>query len=243
MKETGFRFFPRRIFARPWKRHIPSPFLIGGSIAALLSSFYGGALLAPLTGTLNGVLIGSCAAVLLFLGCTALSGTPGSMADKIGWRKPSGKEIGICFIALLIMLAGSAVLTFAWQQILEAFNIPFEKEQSLLKLAREGGGMTYLKLFLLTAVAVPFMEELIFRRALYGLLLNLGAPIAFAGTALIFAAAHGFLLGAPGLFFMGLVFQAVSNMNRNLSCSIISHALLNGTVLCITAVAARSGLV
>ena len=47
----------------------------------------------------------------------------------------------------------------------------------------------------------------------------------------IFAAAHGFLLGLPGLFFIGIVFQIVCGATRNLTCSILCHALLNGTVL------------
>ena len=51
------------------------------------------------------------------------------------------------------------------------------------------------------------------------------------GTALIFSAAHGFLLGVPGLFFMGLVFQILCNTTRNLGCSIIAHSMLNATVL------------
>jgi membrane protease YdiL (CAAX protease family) len=84
---------------------------------------------------------------------------------------------------------------------------------------------------LLTAFLVPLSEELVFRRCLYELLLKFGAPAAMVGTALIFSAAHGFLLGLPGLFFIGLVFQILCNTTRNLWCSIIAHAMLNATVL------------
>lgn len=234
MKQQFFTFFPRRIFMRPWKVHVASPYLIGGSIAALLASFYGGSILVSRCGMLNAVIISSAAATLLFLGCTALSPAPGSLAAKIGWRRISARDLGICCGALLIILAGSTLLTFIWQQFLEALQIPHAREQSLLLLARKADAPVLFQLLILTAVTVPFMEELVFRRGLYALLLNLGAPVAMTGTALIFAAAHGFLLGAPGLFFIGLIFQMISNMTRNLWCGIITHAMLNGTVLLLT---------
>jgi membrane protease YdiL (CAAX protease family) len=77
-----------------------------------------------------------------------------------------------------------------------------------------------------------------FRRCLYGLLLKIGAPAAFVGTAVIFSAAHGFLPGVPGLFFIGMVFQIVNNTTRNLWCSVICHALHNAIVITLAALTA-----
>lgn len=231
MKKKGFTFFPRRIFVRPWKRDISAPFLIAGSIGALAGSFYLGSLMGRSLGMVNGLLAGTFLALAIFLVCAALSPDEGEISAKIGWRKISFRELLFCCGALLVMVAGSSVITFLWQQFLEAFQIPYQKEQGLLQLARQADKVTFFKIFILTAVGVPFVEELVFRRALYALLLKLGPPAAMIGTALIFAAAHGFLLGLPGLFFMGVIFQMTANMTRNLLCSVLLHAMLNGSVL------------
>ena len=223
--------FSRRIFARPWKRAVPAPFLIGAIITALLTSFYGGTLLAPLTGTLNGLIIGSAVANGLLLGGAFLLVPLREGTLRLGLRHVGGKELVLCTAALFIMLTGSMLLCFAWQEFLEFFSIPYTKEQGLVQLAKGADLLTLGQLIFLTAVLVPISEELIFRRCLYELLLKFGAPAAMVGTALIFSAAHGFLLGVPGLFFMGLVFQILCNTTRNLGCSIIAHSMLNATVL------------
>ena len=234
MKRYLFTPFPRNIFMRPWKVQVPIPYLITGSISALIVSFYFGGLLAPHTGMINALLISSAAAIVLFLLTAAVSMPLGDVCAKVGLRKVGFREFLLCVGALLIILAGSAFLTAFWQQILEYFKVPFEKEQALLQLVRGSDLATLLKLLLLTAGLVPVLEELVFRRALYSILLKLGAPVALVGTSVIFGAAHGFLLGFPGLCFMGLTFQCVANRTRNLWCSIILHAMLNATVLLVT---------
>lgn len=234
MKTFLFNPLPRSIFMRPWRVPVPLPYLITGSISALIVSFYFGGLLAPYVGTINGLLLSSAAAILLFAGLMALSMPPGNVCAKVGLRKVGFREFLLCVGALLIILAGSAFLTAFWQQFLEYFKIPFEKEQALLQMVRNSDMKMLLQLLLLTAVLVPVMEELVFRRALYGILLKLGASVALVGTSVIFGAAHGFLLGFPGLCFMGLVFQCVANRTRNLWCSILLHAMLNATVLLVT---------
>lgn len=231
MKEKGFTFFPRRIFMRPWKRDISAPYLIAGSIGALAGSFYLGGLMGRILGMVNGLLAGTFLALVIFLVCAVLSPGDGDISAKTGWRKISFRELLFCCGALLVMVAGSSFLSFVWQQFLEVLDIPYQKEQALLQMARQADDVTFFKIFVLTAVGVPFVEELVFRRALYALLLKLGPPAAMVGTALIFAAAHGFLLGLPGLFFMGVIFQMTANMTRNLLCSVLLHAMLNGSVL------------
>ena len=234
MKTYLFTPFPRNIVMRPWKVQVPIPYLITGSISALIVSFYFGGLLAPYVGTINGLLLSSTAAIVFFVVLMVLSTPPGDVCAKVGLRKVGFREFLLCVGALLIILAGSAFLTAFWQQILEYFKLPFEKEQALLQMVRNSDVKTLLKLLLLTAGLVPVMEELIFRRALYGILLKLGPPVALVGTSVIFGAAHGFLLGFPGLCFMGIVFQCVANRTRNLWCSILLHAMLNATVLLVT---------
>jgi hypothetical protein len=43
----------------------------------------------------------------------------------------------LCAVALFVMLAGSMLLSFAWQQILDFFSVEYTKEQGLVQLAKE----------------------------------------------------------------------------------------------------------
>ena len=224
-------FFSGRFYRRPWRRSVAAHWLITGIIGALLITFYCGNKLSIFTGMLNGMIIASFAAALFLLAGAFLIPPAGDGAAKIGFRKIRRKDLGLCLGALLLALIGSALISGCWQMTLDFFHIPYEKEQTLLQLVRGSDTLSLLKILLLTAAAVPLVEELVFRRCLYELLLKLGAPAAMTGGAMIFAAAHGFLAGLPGLFFIGLVFQALCNVTRNLWCSVICHALLNATVV------------
>lgn len=242
MKKHSFTFFSRRMFARPWRCPVPCTILLAGVIGSLIISFYGGSRLADLTGTLNALIICSAGALFFFGALLAVPSPAGEVCAKIGLKKIKMKDLQLCVLALFIILPGSALLTCFWQQFLEILNIPFEKEQSLLNVVRHGNKATFLQLLVLTAGVIPCLEELIFRRGLYALLARTGPHAAMIVTALIFSVAHGFLLGVPALFFMGLTFQVICNVTRNLWCSIITHALLNATVLGVTFTAAKCGL-
>lgn len=243
MRRYGFTIFPRRIFMRPWRSDVPIPFLIAGGAGALIVSFYFGPRLFSVFGMVNSLIISTVAAILLYCGTLALAFPRGELAQKAGFAKVTLKDLRLCALSLPVMLAGTALITGAAGEMLDFFQINYEKEQALLQLVRRSDTSSFLKLLLLTAGVIPLLEELVFRRGLYALLLKLGAPAAMVGTALIFSAAHGFLLGAPGLFFIGVVFQMVCNMTRNLWCSVISHALLNATVLAVTFAAGKAGAV
>ena len=224
------KFF-RRFYRRPWRKSVPAHLLVAGIIGALLITFYFGNKLSIYTGVLNGMIIAAFAAGFFLLAGAFLISSPGEAAAKIGFRKVSRRDLGLCLGALFVALIGSALISSCWQMTLDFFHIPYEKEQSLLQLVRGSDAAVLLKILLLTAVAVPLVEELVFRRCLYEILLKLGAPAAMLGGAMIFSAAHGFPAGIPGLFFIGLVFQALCNVTRNLWCSIICHALLNAAVV------------
>ena len=226
----------RRIFMRPWRLAAGAPFLAGGILCTLFISNLGTSELAPRCGMLNGAIISTFAGAFLLLAAMYMMFPRGFLAWKAGFRRVGIRELKLTAVFFAAVLIGSAAITGVWQQILEYLQIPFEKEQLLVQLAKDADSVTFFKLFLLTAVAVPLTEELVFRRCLYELLQGLGRGPAFWGGAFIFAAAHGFLLGLPGLFFIGIMFQALCNVSRNLWCSIICHSLLNASVLLLTRV-------
>ena len=231
MKSRCFRLFSRRIYARGWRVSLPAPVLVAAILGGLLITFYGGAQLAPHMGTLAAMTVASFAASGFILFGTVLVPPAGKDAEKVGFRKIRKEDLLLIAAAVIIITPAAALLTASWQQILELFHIPYAKEQGLIQLLKGADRKEFFQLFLLTAVAVPLTEELIFRRCLYNLLLPLGGIAALAGTALIFSAAHGFLLGVPGLFFIGVIFQCLANVTRNLWNSVICHACHNAMVL------------
>ena len=227
-----FRTFPvRRIFMRPWRRKLGPPLLVGGSIGALLITFFGSRLLVRPLGLLGSMTAATFLAAALLLGAIFLLPPPGNADRRICWHLPGPRELLLVLAGWLAVLTGSAFLTQLWRLLLESCRIPFETEQTLVQMARSAELPVFFQILLLTAVAVPLTEELIFRRCLPELLAPLGPRSALLLGAFIFAAAHGFLLGLPGLFFIGLIFQILCNVTRNLWCSILCHALLNGSVL------------
>ena len=124
------------------------------------------------------------------------------------------------------MLAAGAV-TFVWRMILTVLNIPFEAEQVAFEVIRNSRGADLWKLFFGLCVFAPLIEELLFRRIVYGFLLRWGWGIAFAGTALLFSMCHFFLAGVPGLFVLGLGFQFMYLKYRNLGAAVMLHSLVN----------------
>lgn len=230
--KNGFSFFPgRRIYARCWRKKLPVPVTVGAIAAGLLITFYGGAALGRCMDPLWAMVIASFASTAVILLGFALTPPLGSTGEKSGFRKMTPEDWKCVFIALPLITCGSLLITHLWQYLLEVCRIPYAPEQGLIQLVRGAGGGTFMKMLLLTAVAVPLAEELMFRRSLYALLSRAGGPAGFVGSAAVFAAAHGFLLGIPGLFFMGLVFQTLANIRRNLWCSVLCHGLHNSIVV------------
>ena len=81
---------------------------------------------------------------------------------------------------------------------------------------------------ILTAIiGAPFSEEIFFRRVLFGLLRPMGVVSSILLTSLIFSLIHFFLLGIPALFVMGLTFQVIYLVRRNLLSAMLMHSVVN----------------
>ena len=137
------------------------------------------------------------------------------------------EEIGsfIFWSALTLLVSGAVSLV--WRRILTSLNIPFEAEQAAFDIVRNSRGAEVWQLFFALCVFAPLIEELLFRRIVYGFLLRFGGVIAFSVTALIFSLCHFFLAGLPGLFVLGLGFQFMYLRYRNLGAAVMLHALVN----------------
>ena len=137
------------------------------------------------------------------------------------------RDIKTCIGGTFLIIFLSGLACAIWKSLLSAFHIPFAENQYLMTLAQNADPTEFLLLAFLVIVPVPIAEELLFRRILFAALLPWGTLTAWLGTAAVFAAAHLFLAGLPGLFIIGLGFQYLYIYRQNLAVSIVSHSLLN----------------
>ena len=137
------------------------------------------------------------------------------------------EEIGSFIFWSVLTLLAAGVISFVWRGILTVLNIPFEAEQAAFDIIRNSRGGEVWQLFFGLCVFAPLVEELLFRRIVYGFLLRWGWGIAFAGTALLFSMCHFFLAGVPGLFVLGLGFQFMYLKYRNLGAAVMLQSLVN----------------
>ena len=131
----------------------------------------------------------------------------------------------LVFGAILTLLSGIA--TLLTKLGLTALRIPFAKKQVLALLIAESSPPALIVLFVAVCVLTPVLEEVLFRKLLFGYWREIHSRSAFFGTALLFAAAHLFPLGIPGLFLLGCGLQYLYLRRGNLACAMIAHGTVN----------------
>lgn len=100
-------------------------------------------------------------------------------------------------------------------------------------------GSMFVLLALMTAIAAPLVEELLFRGVVFRSLdttfsnvsQKFGSYAAMAISALIFAAAHAEVLQFAGLFALGIVLSYIVKKTNRLTPSILAHVSFNGVAL------------
>ena len=151
--------------------------------------------------------------------------------DALTLFKLSTDDFIYAVAGTVIITISSGIVTALWRIVLQAFSIPFAESQYLITLAGKCSRTEFALLSALVVLVVPVAEELLFRRVLFAWLLRWGNAVAWFGTAAIFAVAHLFLAGLPGLFVIGFGFQWLYIRRKNLSVSIVSHGLFNACAL------------
>lgn len=165
--------------------------------------------------------------VLLFSAMPGICAYGFFTASRLPFKLLKREEIRSFIIWSVLILLAAGMASFVWRGILTVLNVPFEAEQAAVEVVRDSRGAAVWQLFFALCVFVPLIEELLFRRIVYGFLLRWGTRYAFVGTALIFSLCHFFLAGAPGLFVLGLGFQFMYLRYRNLGAAVMLHALVN----------------
>jgi membrane protease YdiL (CAAX protease family) len=133
---------------------------------------------------------------------------------------------------------GALVVGFALQLLVGVLYAPFHVKGlngPATKLLGPPGGHAIWWTGLLTVIGAPLFEELFFRATLFG---GLEAPtvrrfgprgwiVAATLSAVLFAAAHGEALQAPGLFVAGLVLAVIYHRTRRIAPSFMAHVGFN----------------
>ncbi len=205
--------------------------LLGGVVGYTLAVFLAGWWTVRRSGDVRMITFLSLAAQLAALVgiCCALRGrTPrGRLAAKLGLRRLRCRDFRMAGCGFVLLLFGTTLVTNFWQLLLERWGIAYEAEQEVLLFALDLPGPQLMIFAVLVVLVVPCSEELFFRRMVYGLLRPAGGWCALLLTALLFSAVHFFLLGLPGLFLMGVVFQLGYLRTRNLAVPVMMHSLVN----------------
>ena len=214
----------------PWRVNVPWLYMLAiiicvfgveGSLVFTASRI--GKMLHPLLWETIFQISGFGIALLLF----ALVPPRGGLFEKLGVRHIRFGDLGIALAGLGMIYAWQLLATPLWDKVLHALEISCETRQSLLAECDNASLPYFLALLALAGVLIPIVEELMFRRLLFGLLRPIGTVAAMLATALIFAAAHGFLYGLPALLGLGLVFQWQYLHTGNLLTPMMTHIIYN----------------
>ena len=158
------------------------------------------------------------------------------LAEVAGISGLRSKDFWVLIKYLVATVFAVSAVTSGWIYTLKKLKIPFDETQELLRYADFSQPETFVPLFIMAVIAVPFAEELIFRRYLFELIAKLtGYNASGVITSLLFSAAHGFLAGAPGLFLMGLLLQRFYTEKKNILHPTLLHMSFNATTLLIKA--------
>jgi membrane protease YdiL (CAAX protease family) len=151
----------------------------------------------------------------------------GKLASKLGLRLPRWKDLGAVILGLLIVYAWQIFSLPLWERFLRRCNCAFETRQDLLTQCSRSSAVQFLAMLAVAGVLIPVVEEIFFRRLIFGVCRPLGVPAALIAAAFIFAGAHGFLYGLPALFGLGAVFQWQYLRTGNLLTPMLTHMIYN----------------
>ncbi len=108
------------------------------------------------------------------------------------------------FFAMLVLVAGSQMVSSLWIALLEVILNQFGRSATEILESVSGDSDTF-SMFLYASVLAPVSEEILFRGFVLRSLRPFGKRFAIFGSAFLFAVFHGNLLQAPYAFLAGLV--------------------------------------
>ncbi|ANY09354.1 CPBP family intramembrane glutamic endopeptidase [Pseudonocardia sp. HH130630-07] len=212
--------------------------LVGLAVLALVAYGTGPVLLRPLG--LDPVLDG-----LAFAALSGIAGIAGFLA-ALGLRIRMPAAFGVRGTTLKWVLLGigggllAFVLTRIQSIVVFALGLQPENIQETYTEAGSGGAWSLALSLAFLAILTPLGEELVFRGVVTSALLRYGAVVGVVGSAVVFAAMHGFNI----VFFTALIVGLIAGELRRRSGSIwpgflthvVNNALAQGAALLLAGV-------
>jgi hypothetical protein len=173
-------------------------------------------------------------AIMIGIALWIAAGTP--LREMFALRRPAswGRALGLA--------VGLFVLALALAAALEPL-LPAGEEQGLTPDGWDGDrAPQFAASFLVIAGLVPIAEELVFRGLGYSLLAAyMSTRLAVLANGLLFALAHGLVLGLPVLLLFGCALAYVRHRTRSIYPCIATHSLFNGFALVAAVVLGENG--
>lgn len=150
--------------------------------------------------------------------------------------RPAGARAGLgASIWTVLSHVALAILgSYAIGILLSIFGAPVAEQAAILEITGDGLGLRAPLLLLAASalIAAPIAEELLLRGLFFRRLALLAdARVAYAASALAFAAIHGNWTGLLVYVWLGLCFAHAYARTGRLSCAILTHAGNNAITL------------
>lgn len=138
---------------------------------------------------------------------------------------PGGCWLSVLLLPFLVLIVVNAV-TLLWQVPFELLGARVHGNVPAAENVRE------LILSILLSAALPAVcEEFLFRGAILSALEPYGTKRAILITSLLFTLLHGSIIGAPGIFILGVVLGVIAVCTGSIYGSIIYHTLHNAIAI------------
>lgn len=161
--------------------------------------------------------------ILLLLTLLVARGLP--TREAFALRRPTswGEALRVGLLALGATWLTSLVLELAVGHGVREQAVPQYSDPTRLA--------PFIANFVVIAVYVPIVEELLCRGLGYGLLEAWGTRLAIVGSAIAFALAHGAVLDLPWVLVTGLGLAYLRSRTGSLYPSVALHATVNGIAM------------
>ena len=130
-------------------------------------------------------------------------------------------------VTLLLVMLLVFICNYWSGEFFKLIGLSVDETQPIAETLKEASLTEIILIGVTTIIFAPIGEEIVFRRMLYGILLQTGPLKALLLTSFLFSIAHFYLAGIPGLFFFALLLQLLYLNTRNLWCPIQLHVVFN----------------
>ena len=222
--------------------------LLGFVLLALITLIVGGAVFAAglslavvlLAGTTVGQYVGFFALSLWYLRYRGLDWD--AIRSYLGVRRPTLRELGLLFLAWLVILVGAVLVSLLAELLTELLGAgePGEAEQDVTEVLADNPEFVPVAILVMFLVVGP-CEEILFRGIVQGRMRErLSAAPAIAIASVFFALLHvggiggdpsGILVAVSVLTVAGVVFGAVYEYTQNLVVVSLLHGFHNSMIV------------